>query len=107
MCESLNESREDTFKISELWSKTHEAEGIKKFIEAITRLCWKMVIQRPPMELKTSDKYEGEKFQELVWNSASPDTPNPVVITVYPMLYHGDSLMAKGKVLLQQPSNSE
>ena len=102
--ESVNQALEDDVQLKRLWSKTHEAEAVKKFVEAITRVCWKMVLQRPPMEFKTSDKYKGKMFQELTWNSPDPDTANPPVITVYPMLYHGDSLMAKGRVLLQKPT---
>ena len=87
-----------------LWSKTHEQESMKNFVEAITRVCWKMVLQRPPMEFKTTDAYAGEKLQELTYDSVSPNTVDCQLITVYPMLYHGDSLMAKGKVLLQNPT---
>ena len=104
MSESVNQALEDDVQLKRLWSKTHEAEAVKNFIEAITRLCWKMVLQRPPMEFKTSDKYEGETLQELYWNSPNPDTVNSPVITVYPMLYHGDNLIAKGKVLVQNPT---
>ena len=102
--ESLHQELGDHSDMKTLWSKTHEAEAVKKFVEAVTNVCWKMVIQRPPMEFRTSDKYEGERFQELTWNSVSSDTVNHVVVTVYPMLYHGITFMGKGKVLLLNPT---
>ena len=66
-----------------------------------------MAIQRPPMELKCSEKYLGDKMHDLAWNSKKPTDPDTVLIHVYPMLYHGQSLMAKGKVLLIHPEEKK
>ena len=102
--QSLNHALQDDFEMKGLWGKTQTEEAVKNFVEAVTKVCWKMVIQRPLMQFKTSDKYNGETFQELTWNSLITDTDNHIVLTVYPMLYQGNRLMAKGKVLLQNPN---
>ena len=58
-----------------------------------------MAIQRPPMEFRFSKEWLGDKHQELYWNS-EPNAADVKVVHVYPMLYHNNALMAKGKVLV-------
>ena len=84
-----------------LWSNTCEERGIKEFVKGICRVCWEMVVLQPPMEFRFAKKYDAQ-LQELAWNSASPDTTGAEVINVYPMLYHGNELMSKGKVFLMK-----
>ena len=84
--------------MSAIWTKAIRDEDVKRYVEDTARLCWKMVIQRPKMEFKKCNQWLGEKFQDLYWNS--DNSPNAMVLQVYPMLYHGPSMMAKGKVLL-------
>lgn len=61
-----------------------------------------MVIQRPQM--KFSKEGEGQKYretsQELQWGSNPVGNSAKVKYYVYPLLYHGDKLMTKGKVFV-------
>jgi hypothetical protein len=53
---------------------------------------------------KSSNKQPiDEKHQELAWGSVVKSDSE--IIEVYPMLYHGERFMSKGKVLLVDPAN--
>ena len=73
---------------------------VDDYIESVARLTWKMVIQQPQM--KFSIEGEGQKYcdtiQELQWGSNPVGKSAKVKYYVYPLLYHGDKLMSKGKV---------
>ena len=89
--------------LCKLWTAVKQREEVIEYISSGLRLCWKMAIQRPPMVFRTSDKYLGDKFQELYWKSEDPKTEHPTKLChVFPMLYHGQSLMVKGKVYLMR-----
>ena len=76
------------------------------YISEASRLGWKMVIQRPPMEFKYeqgnciwSDKKD---VLEPAWGS-DPDQKGAVILYyVYPELHHADKLMSKGKVFVHK-----
>ena len=72
--------------------------AIQRYVEDTARICWKMAMQQPKMYFEKCNKWLGEEFQEL--HTGSNNSPGAVVLQVYPMLYRGDILMAKGKVLM-------
>ena len=84
---------------AKLHSLCKSEPDIQQYTKACLNFCWKMVIQRPQMTFQVKDKYLGDSFHNLHWNSVQPDTPHKL-IHVYPLLYHGKNLMKKGKVLL-------
>ena len=56
------------------------------------------MVQRPAMTFHFTDSYLGEKQQELHWQSYCGEGAR--AFEVHPILYHGTSVMAKGKVYL-------
>ena len=72
------------------------------YITEASRLAWKMVIQRPPMEFKYEKARWSDKKDVLepAWGS-EPDQKGAVILYhVYPELHHADKLMSKGKVFV-------
>ena len=91
-------------------SKMHHIDfrnhpDIGKYVAAMVRLAWKMTIQRPQMTFNFTAKSKGEKYQDIYWNSQT--SPESLVTVVYPMLYHGSHLMAKGKIYLWLPNTTD
>ena len=81
-----------------IWNTAVKDMVVQRYVEDTARICWKMAVQQPQMEFKKCDKWLGEEFQEL--HTDSINSPGAVVLQVYPMLYRGDILMSKGKVLM-------
>ena len=84
--------------------KTKKLKEFNKFVEQAALISWKMVLQRPPMEFKdveSGTKWDKKK-QDVFFESADP-VKNPVVYSISPMLFHGDQLMVKAKVVCGKP----
>ena len=82
-----------------------QSPAMRDYVTQTALLCWKMVLQRPPMtfeccEVGTKWSVEVEKRFELAWGSEKSKT-SIVRHTVLPALRHGSSVMAKGKVFVQ------
>ena len=81
-----------------------ELAGMEKYLKATSVITWNMVLQRPPMVLKTDGvgrPWKGDKVQEIFGKSADPSNPKAKVeYYLHPELYHGSSLMVKGRVCL-------
>ena len=84
--------------------KAKKLKEFNKFVEQAALVSWKMALQRPPMEFK--DVKPGtnwdKKKQDVFFESADP-VKNPVAYSISPMLFHGDQLMVKAKVVCGKP----
>ena len=79
---------------------------VDTYIEKACGLAWKMAIQRPKLTFGTpglGEPWMGDSLQEVWWGSDDPEDPSSkTVCYVHPILYHGDNVMAKGKVVLRK-----
>ena len=75
---------------------------MENYIDATVRLCWKMVIQRPPMTFNFTEKRQPDNVQELHWGSV--DSKKSKVCVVFPVLLHHGNIMGKGRIYLYKPT---
>lgn len=75
-------------------------KSIIEYIDACAKLAWKMVNQRPPMQLRTEGigQWFNDSFQEPFYGTGDP-SKFPVKCYVRPALFHGDNMMVKGLVI--------
>lgn len=105
VCEDLDREYSSPGRSQINWKNMKTQPSLQTYISKAVRVAWKMCIQRPGMTFnqgKTEKviKYLGDKYHDLAWGSEVKDKKNAEVVEVHPMLYHGDALMTKGKVLL-------
>lgn len=89
---------------SALWTNVMNGDLVRTYVESVARITWKMVLQRPSMEYRHATEQYEEQFYELHYQSSKDQ---PVANQVYPALFHGSHLMAKGKVLLASKENND
>ena len=92
--------------MTKIWPLAKESGYIKACISSLCHLSWNMVIQRPPMRFTADgigEKWQGEKTQELWWNSCDPKSKGAKVkCYVYPALWHRGKVLSAGRVLVQK-----
>ena len=104
-CTSVFQKICDTVK-RELTSCPLHSGRLKTYIKAVASITWKMSIQRPPMTFDQSgegEMWQGQNKQTVFWKSSDPEsTASKVKYYVHPALCHGDILMVKGRVVLEE-----
>ena len=81
-----------------VWDSVKSAEPFQNYLHAACRLTWKMALQRPAMVLDFTSDRKGSNLQDIHWNSQVVDKAK--VCVVFPILTHGNHVMAKGKIYL-------
>lgn len=95
------------FPYNDLSSIVHDHQMFGIFLESCVKLAWKMALQSPPVIFsmdgvnKKWDMSGPLQRSDLYWGSVIPKDRKPVIdYYVYPMLYQGERLLVKGKVLV-------
>ena len=83
-----------------------QAEDVIKFTGSACDLSWKMVIQDPVMTLRTDGNHQAHNpdLQDILFTPPGPGQQQSgshgqvIVQYIEPALYHGDTVLVKGRV---------